>query len=51
MKIITFLSILVLQTCIYLKPKPTDNSEKNWSKKITQNNYEKLTLRLDVFGA
>ena len=49
MKIITFLSILVLQTCIS-KPKPTDNSEKNWSpQKITQNNYEKAYFASGCF--
>ena len=49
MKIITFLSILVLQTCIS-KPKPTDNSEKNWSpQKITQNNYAKAYFASGCF--
>ena len=49
MKIITFLSILVLQTCIS-KPKPTDNSERNWSpQKITQNNYEKAYFASGCF--
>ena len=49
MKIITFLSILVLQTCIS-KPKPTDNIEKNWSpQKITQNNYEKAYFASGCF--
>ena len=49
MKIITFLSILVLQTCIS-KPKPTDNSESNWSpQKITQNNYAKAYFASGCF--
>ena len=49
MKIITFLSILVLQTCIS-KPRPTDNIEKNWSpQKITQNNYEKAYFASGCF--
>ena len=49
MKIITFLSILVLQTCIS-KPKPTDNSKRNWTpQKITQNNYEKAYFASGCF--
>ena len=49
MKIITFLSILVLQTCIS-KPKPTDNSQSNWSpQKITQNNYAKAYFASGCF--
>lgn len=49
MKIITFLSILVLQTCIS-KPKPTDNSERIWSpQKITQNNYAKAYFASGCF--
>ena len=49
MKIITFLSILVLQTCIS-KPKPTDNSESIWSpQKITQNNYSKAYFASGCF--
>ena len=49
MKIVTFLSILVLQTCIS-KPKPIDNSESNWSpQKITQNNYAKAYFASGCF--
>ena len=49
MKIVTFLSILVLQTCIS-KPKPTDNSERIWSpQKITQNNYAKAYFASGCF--
>ena len=49
MKIVTFLSILVLQTCIS-KPKPTDNSESNWSPhKIIQNNYAKAYFASGCF--
>ena len=49
MKIIIFLSILVLQTCIS-KPKPTDNIKTNWMpKKITQNNYEKAYFASGCF--
>lgn len=49
MKIITFLSILVLQTCIS-KPKPTDNIKTNWTpQKITQNNYEKAYFASGCF--
>jgi len=49
MKIVTFLSILVLQTCIS-KPKPTDNSESNWSpQKITQTNYAKAYFASGCF--
>lgn len=49
MKIVTFLSILVLQTCIS-KPKPTDNSENNWSpQKIIQNNYAKAYFASGCF--
>lgn len=49
MKIITFLSILVLQTCIS-KPEPTDNIKTNWtSQKITQNNYEKAYFASGCF--
>ena len=49
MKIITLLLILVLQTCIS-KPKPTDNSKRNWTpQKITQNNYEKAYFASGCF--
>ena len=49
MKIVTFLSILVLQTCIS-KPKPNDNSESNWSpQKITQTNYVKAYFASGCF--
>ena len=49
MKILTFLLILVLQTCIS-KPKPTDNNKRNWTpQKITQNNYEKAYFASGCF--
>ena len=49
MKIITVLSLLVLQTCIS-NPKPIDNRETIWTpKKLIQNNYEKAYFASGCF--
>ncbi len=49
MKIITVLSVLVLQTCIS-NPKPIDNRGTIWTpKKLIQNNYEKAYFASGCF--